>query len=283
MNDKYLLRDDAPIEPDTWKLLDATMVEAARSVLVARRVLPIEGPYGFGLKSIPLEDIEIEEEIHASSAIPLSHIATPFSISKRDLAAYEREHLPMNLNPLIDAAIRAAEHEDKVLLQGCPPPLPGLLCYEGIYESRLSAWDDLGTAANDAITGVTLLDKAGFHGPYAIVLSPARYDQLYRRHPIGAFSELEQMQTIATEGVFKAPVLESGGLIINTGRIYASIALGQDMTIAFIGPTTDMLEFAIVESLALVVRRPGAILSLTEERPRQTAAQERGRRPSTSP
>ncbi len=99
--------------------------------------------------------------------------------------------------------------------------------------------------------GVTTLDNAGFHGPYAVVLSPTRYNQLYRRHPIGAFSELEQVQTIATEGVFKAPVLESGGLIINTGRIYASIVLGQDMTIAFIGPTKDMLEFAIVESLAL--------------------------------
>jgi uncharacterized linocin/CFP29 family protein len=77
-------------------------------------------------------------------------------------------------------------------------------------------------------------------------------------------SELEQIQTIATEGVFKAPVLEKGGLILNAGRIYASIVLGQDMTIAFIGPTKETLEFAIVESLALIVRRPGAVCALTE-------------------
>ncbi len=118
MNDRYLLRDDAPIEPETWKVMDAAMVEAARGVLVGRRLLSVEGPYGFGLKSVPLEDIEIEEDVYASSSIPLSHIATSFSLSKRDLAAYERDGLPLNLNPLIDAAIRAAEHEDRILLQG---------------------------------------------------------------------------------------------------------------------------------------------------------------------
>ena len=59
-------------------------------------------------------------------------------------------------------------------------------------------------------------------------------------------------------------MLEKGGLIFNTGRIYASVVLGQDMSIAFIGPTKENLEFAIVESLALVVRRPGAICALTE-------------------
>jgi hypothetical protein len=36
------------------------------------------------------------------------------------------------------------------------------------------------------------------------------------------------------------------------------------MTIAFIGPTKENLEFAIVESVALLVRRPGAICALTE-------------------
>jgi uncharacterized linocin/CFP29 family protein len=263
MADKYMLRDDAPIEPDTWKAMDAAMVEAARGILVGRRLLHVEGPYGLGLKSVPLEDMQLEEEVYAGSSIPVPQIATSFSLGKRDLAAYERDGLPPNLNPLIDAAIRAAEHEDGILLKG-GPPLIGLLSYEGINSQALSAWDELGTAAGDIIKGVTALDNAGYHGPYAVALSPARYNQLYRRHPIGAFSELEQVQTIATEGILKAPVLEKGGLILNTGRLFASIVMGQDMTIAFIGPTKETLEFAIVESLALVVRRPGAICALTE-------------------
>jgi uncharacterized linocin/CFP29 family protein len=263
MADRYMLRDDAPIEPDTWKAMDAAMVEAARAILVGRRLLYVEGPYGSGLKSVPLEDLQLEEDVYASSAIPVPQVATSFLLGKRDLASHERDGLPLNLNPLLDAAIRAAEHEDNILLNG-GPGLYGLLNYEGINRQGLSSWEELGAAPADIIKAVIDLDNAGYHGPYALALSPSRYDTLYRRHPIGAFSELEQIQTIATEGVFKAPVLEKGGVIINTGRIYASIVLGQDMTIAFIGPTKENLEFAIVESLALVVRRPGAICALTE-------------------
>lgn len=263
MSEKYMARDDAPIESETWKAMDAAVVETARSILVGRRLLHVEGPYGFGLKSVPLEDLRLEEDIYASSSIPVAAVETSFMLGKRDLADYERDALPLNLNPLVDAAIRVAEHEDNIILNGVPR-LFGLLNYEGINKQPLSSWEELGAAPADIIKAVIDLDNSGYHGPYALALSPPRYDTLYRRHPIGAFSEMEQIQTIATEGVFKAPVLEKGGVIINTGRIYASIVLGQDMTIAFIGPTKESLEFAIVESLALIVRRPGAICALTE-------------------
>ena len=263
MSDKYMARDDAPIEPETWKAMDAAMVETARGILVGRKMLSVEGPYGFGLKSVPLEDMQLEEDVYASSSIPVAAIETSFVLGKRDLADYERDALPLNLNPLVDAAIRASTSEDRIILNGAPQ-LYGLLGHKGINKQALSSWEELGAAPADIIKAVIDLDNAGFHGPYALALSPARYDTLYRRHPIGAFSELEQIQTIATEGVFKAPVLDKGGVLINTGRIYASIVLGQDMTIAFIGPTKENLEFAIVESLALVVRRPGAVCALTE-------------------
>ncbi len=263
MEEKYLAREEAPISAETWKALDAALVETARGILVGRRILPIEGPYGFGLKSVPLEDIQLQEDVYASASVPLAAIEVGFTLGKRDLLSFERDELPLNLNALVDAAIRASTLEDHLVLNG-GPRLPGLLTYEGITTQALSSWDELGTAAGDIIKAVIDLDNAGYHGPYAVALSPPRYDALYRRHPIGAFSELEQIQTIATEGVFKAPVLEKGGLILNTGRVYASIVLGQDMAISFVGPTKENLEFAIVESLALLVQRPAAVCALTE-------------------
>ncbi len=38
MSNGYLTREDAPIGPETWKALDDTMIQAARSVLTGRRV-----------------------------------------------------------------------------------------------------------------------------------------------------------------------------------------------------------------------------------------------------
>ena len=75
---------------------------------------------------------------------------------------------------------------------------------------------------------------------------------------------MEHVKTMMTEGVFKAPILESGGVLLASGRQFASIVLGQDMTIGFIGPTGDGIEFSISESLAPIVRQPQAICVLKE-------------------
>jgi hypothetical protein len=38
--------------------------------------------------------------------------------------------------------------------------------------------------------------------------------------------------------------------------------MGQDMTISYIGPVGDSLDFQVIESLALLIRTPGAICVL---------------------
>lgn len=137
----------------------------------------------------------------------------------------------------------------------------GLLTVEGTQQQQLSAWEDVGTAVDDVVKAITALDNAGFHGPYILALAPARYNLLFRRYPQGNQSEMEHMRTMVTEGVVKAPALE-GGLLLASGRHYASIVLGQDMSIGFIGPAGGEIEFAISESLALHIRWPQAICVL---------------------
>nr|HID14514.1 hypothetical protein [Anaerolineae bacterium] len=53
---------------------------------------------------------------------------------------------------------------------------------------------------------MTILDGAGFHGPYCLALAPDRYNLLLRRYPQGTVSELEHVKTMVTDGVFKAPL-----------------------------------------------------------------------------
>jgi uncharacterized linocin/CFP29 family protein len=51
-------------------------------------------------------------------------------------------------------------------------------------------------------------------------------------------------------------------LLLASGRQFASIVLGQDMSVGFIGPVGEDLEFSISESLALLIREPKAICAL---------------------
>lgn len=263
MANKYLAREDAPFGPETWKVLDAAMMEAAKSQLVGRRLLHIEGPFGLGLKVVSLQDTEIEPGLIVSEVLPVLLIQKTFALGVRDLASYEREGIALDTSAVAKAAIECARAEDDLIFNG-KPPLPGLLTVEGSNELKLSPWDDVGTAAEDIIKAVTTLDSAGFHGPYCLALASARYNLLLRLYPRGPYTELEHVQTLVTDGVFKAPILESGGVLLASGRQFASIVLGQDMTIGFIGPVEGKLEFSISESLAPIIRQPRAICVLKE-------------------
>ncbi len=252
----YLSRDDAPIGADVWALLDETMVGAARSQLSVRRLLEIEGPYGFGLKSVPLDDREVGEGIFASPCLPLPWLTTSFWLGKRDLAGYAYAGVAPNLGKLAEAAIMAARKEDDILLNGAGGS-PGLMNLPGAGTGTLGKWDKLGGAANDLIAAVTALDSEGFHGPYLLGLSPRRYNLLFRRYEMGG-TELEHLSQMV-RSIVKLPGLKDGGVLIAEGRQYASIVIGQDLTLDFVGPRVDALEFSISESLALLVREPRAI------------------------
>jgi uncharacterized linocin/CFP29 family protein len=75
-------------------------------------------------------------------------------------------------------------------------------------------------------------------------------------------TEMEHIQTLVTGGLVKVPILKDGGVLLAVGRQYASIVLGQDMTVGFIGPDEEKLEFSVSESLALYLRVPASVCVL---------------------
>ncbi len=262
MEKTYLGREDAPLSTETWKLLDTAMIEAAQSQLSGRRLISIEGPFGFGLKAVPLSDCEIAEGIAASPFLPVNLVTSTFFLNKRDIAAIERDGLMLDLDPVACAAMACAAKEDEIIYSGIGDT-PGLLGVEGAGSLALTKWDKIGNAADQVISAVTRVDDAGFHGPYCLGLAPSRYNLLLRRYPQGDGTELDHIRTIIGGDVVKAPALKSGGVLLASGKQYCSIVLGQDMCAGFVGPVGNAYEFSISESLALFVRAPEAICVLT--------------------
>jgi uncharacterized linocin/CFP29 family protein len=261
MENRYLGREEAPVGADTWKLLDSTMIEAAKSQLAGRRIITIDGPFGFGLKVIPLSDCDLEEGISGGSFIPVNEIRSEFNLGKRDLASFEKDKLILDMGPVACAAIDCAAKEDQIIFNGMQGS-PGLLTAEGSSSQTLTKWDKIGTAADQIIESVTKLDDAGFHGPYCMALAPALYNLLLRRYPQGDGTELDHIRSIVSDGVVKAPVLKKGGVILASGRQFMTIVVGQDMTVGYNGPAGDSLDFYVIASLALLIRAPEAICVL---------------------
>lgn len=264
MANKYLAREDAPFGSDVWEALDSAMVEAAKGQLVGRRLLDLEGPYGLGMKSVPHKDEMTESGLIASQSLPLVLIYEKFDLGARDLANYERLGITLDRSAVAEAAIAAAKREEELIFEGNGElGVPGLLTVDGASDVALSAWDEVGAAVEDLIEAVTVLDGEDFHGPYTLALAPARFNKLFRRYERGNQTEMEHLRTLVTDGIYKAPALDDGGVLIATGRQYASIVMGQDMTVGFIGPEGDRVAFTVSESLVPRIRRPNAICVLT--------------------
>jgi uncharacterized linocin/CFP29 family protein len=261
MANKYLAREDAPFGESLWKLLDERMISTAKICLVGRKLLDLEGPYGLGLKSLPLGDERTEAGPIIGRSQPVPLLQERFTLWARDLAAYERDGVLLDTQSLEEAVLALAQAEDRLIFNGVAGQ-PGLTTASGVGEITLQSWEETGMAATDIIHAVTSLDQAGFHGPYAVALSPDRYNLLYRMYPRGQRSELQHIQTIAAGGVVKAPTIDSGGVVIAPERRSATLVVGQDMTVGFIGPDAEQVEFFVSESLALRLRHPASVCVL---------------------
>ncbi|ABV34472.1 MULTISPECIES: family 1 encapsulin nanocompartment shell protein [Pseudothermotoga] len=259
MANKYLMQEDAPFDPKLWQLFNETMTDIAKAQLVGRRILSVKGPFGLGLKQISITDVQIEPGVFSNKTLPLFYIHKTFNISKRDIASYEREGVTLDLKNLITAVRECATIEDRLIFEGINSH--GLVSAPGTISMELSDWKNVGQAASDVIEAVTKLDEAGFHGPYLLALSPDRYNLLFRRYESGNQTEYEHLSMII-KGIYKAPVLKNSGVLMSDSEAYASIILGQDLSIGFIGPAEERFEFSISESLALLINEPSSICVL---------------------
>lgn len=268
-SEKYLNRGDAPFGDRVWEEMDKAVVEAAKGQLTGRRLLHTISPDGLGLKTLPFRDTPVPGKtvegvtVTSSCMIPVAMIQSEFSLSARDVAAFEESGVPLDVNQVVKAALAVARQEDQLIFEGFQPlGTAGLLNTPGVRSTKLRPWSQPGDAVADIINAVTELDRAGFPGPYSLALTPASYNHLFQLYPHSELTELEHVRQIAADLVVKAPAIPGGGVLIDTSGPYASIVLGQDMATSFTGPGPARYEFAVIESLALWVQVPEAICVL---------------------
>jgi uncharacterized linocin/CFP29 family protein len=265
MSEKFLHRGDAPFGAGVWSAIDEAVLGAAKAQLSARRLLHVDGPYGLGLKSVPGPErpsgkaAEGGVAVSASGGVPVAQLQASFALPARDIAAFEASGLPIDLAAAIAAGTACARQEDELVFHGSRPlGVEGLLTAKGVQTVKLADWGEPGAAAENLIAAMTQVDDAGFHGPYTLALAPALYNRLFRRYAQGNQTEMEHVRAFVTDGIVKAPSVRAGGVLLASGRQYASIVVGQDMAVGFVGPGDGAYEFSVSETLALRLAVPEA-------------------------
>lgn len=269
MNNKYLHREDAQFGKALWDKLDETVVNVAKARLTGRRLLPVDGPYGPGLKAVGITDQNVagtlsgRVRVHIACLQPVPVIESSFMLSMRDIAAFESNGDILDLKAAAEAALHCADQEDAFVFGGGKEAgLEGLLNAKGAQKNKLTDWKDTGSAVKNVLEAVTKLDKAGFHGPYAMALPPPHFNLLLRRYPDGNQTELEHLRQIITEGIVKSSALASEAVLVTAVKEFAAIVVGQDLTTALVGQHGRDYEFVAFETAALRLSEPAAVCVL---------------------
>jgi uncharacterized linocin/CFP29 family protein len=269
---RYLPREDAPFSESTWGKIDEAVVGAAKSQLAGRRLLTTVGPLGFGVRSVDRMERSTEGEqafrgftatTSYAPVLPVPMLRSEFALSIRDVAAAEERGTPLDLANVALAAIALARLEDALVFRGNEEiGIPGLLNAPGVNTVGVGDWSELRQPVADLVAATRALDEAGFPGPYTAALSPPLYDELYRVYEHGPLTQLQHAQQVITGGLFKAPALAAGGVVLAVGAQFAHIILAQDMTAAFTGPAETDYAFVVVESLVPKIAVPEAVCVL---------------------
>ena len=261
---KYLNREQANLPEGIWGRIDEAAARAARDLLTARRFLELEGPYGIGLTAIEVGEDNFcrqsntdEAAAITSRAISMPMVRKDCQLSIRRVEAHQHMGQPLDLRPVEDAAEAVARREEEFIYYGQSDfGLEGLLTANGRTEVNAGDWSKVEQALNDVLNGVDVLDRSGYHGPYALVLSPPHFNQLFRRYEGTDMLQLEHLRRLCELGVYKAPIADAAVLL--DGHV-GKLVLGQDVQAGFSRNDGIYYHLFVSESIVLRLEEPEAV------------------------
>ncbi|VBB09423.1 encapsulating protein for peroxidase [Lucifera butyrica] len=275
----YLDRNAAPLTAEEWSRVDGAIVDTARQILVGRRIVEVLGPLGSGVYSMPYsvfsaknatgidmlgETDEYVVEASSRATINLPMLYKDFKIMWRDVEADRHLGLPLDVSTAAVAANFVAVQEDNLIFNGnADLGHQGLFTAQGRLTLKISDWSEPGTALNDVVKAVGALSEAGHYGPYAMVVSPVLFGRMVRVFGNTGMLELDQVKALITGGVFYSNVIRGEkAVVLATGSQNINLAVGQDLTTAYMGPVNMNHLFRVLETAALLIRRPNAICTV---------------------
>lgn len=275
----YLMREDAPLTAAEWARLDGVVTETARRALVARRFIPLAGPFGPGVQVLPDDEIDGAGvgAVDPAGDVPVDVVRTvrrtylplpitykDFRIHWRDIETGRQQGVPLDIGAAAIAAADCTRTEDDLIFNGrLDLGYHGLLTEPGRVRMPISDWSAPGGAFEDVVAATTRLVEGGFYGPYVLVVTPRLYAQLHRVLGTAGVLEIEQIQKLTRDGVYQTPLIpENTALVIATGAQNMDIAVSLDLVTAYNGSENLNHIFRVLEVVALRVRRPGAICHL---------------------
>jgi uncharacterized linocin/CFP29 family protein len=173
----------------------------------------------------------------------------------KQIAIAQQTPYGLDLGAVALAATKLAKAEDSLVIGG--------LASLDECTGELGDWDTLGGPFRAVADAIARLREAGFDPPYAAIMSPAMYARLASLFEYGR-RELDLVQSLLGAGIFQSTELAVAQqvLVLSPQPWNVDLVVGQDVMTAWLGNEGLDQRFRIFETLALRVKRPGAVCVL---------------------
>ncbi|HSJ72986.1 MAG TPA: family 1 encapsulin nanocompartment shell protein [Miltoncostaeaceae bacterium] len=278
----HLHRELAPIDEAAWGEIEDEARRSLRHFLTARKLVAFSGPHGWDHSALGLGRVApaaegpsdgVESRIRLVQ--PLAELRTPFTMARHEIDAVGRGAPDADMDPVVDAARRAALAEDRLVFRGF-----AAAGVRGIVETSphdpITINTDYHRYPTYVAIAVETLKRAGVAGPYAIALGPRCYTGVIETTEHGGYPVLEHLRLIVEGPVLWAPAVDGAVVLSLRGEDF-ELVVGQDLSIGYLDHDAERVRLYLEESITFRAASPEAAISLAyaEEEPRATR---RGRR-----
>jgi uncharacterized linocin/CFP29 family protein len=260
-----LKRHLAPIVPEAWAAID----DEARSILsyhlAGRKLVDFRGPFGWEYAAVntgelrPIKDTPEHVHMDLRHVQPLVELRAPIQLDIAELDTVARGASNPDLADVSRAAEKVAHTEDSVIFHGYAQA--GIV---GIIEASPHAAVSV-ARANDFprafLAATDLLRKAGVTGPYALVLGPRAYDELFSATQDG-YPISKQMQSQVVDGPLVRANALDGALVMSVRGGDYELTVGQDLSVGYSHHDQRTVHLFITESFTFRVLEPAAAVHL---------------------
>jgi uncharacterized linocin/CFP29 family protein len=261
----HLLRELAPVSDTAWEAVESEARRALREYLAARRLVDFSGPHGWQHAAVGLGRVEGLDaprdgvQAQLRRALPLVELRAPFELSRAELEAIDRGCQAPDLDPVITAARRLAQAEDKAVFHGYGPAgIRGIT--EASPHEAVAIGDDYEEYPRPVAKAVAKLRSWGVEGPYGIALGPRCYQGVMETTR-GGYPIIEHLKLILGGPVVWAPAVD-GAVVLSVRGGDFELVVGQDISVGYHSADAESVALYLEESLTFQVHGPEAAVAL---------------------
>lgn len=263
----HLFRQLAPITDAAWAEIETEASRSLKNFLAARHLVDFSGPHGWAASAVTLGTVEALGDAPAEGVQGAKRnvqtyveLRAPFTLQRAELDAIDRGHTSPDLDPVVDAARRIAEAEDKAVFHGyAGGDIVGIA--EASPHEPVMLGDEFGSYPTWAAMAVARLRDGGVEGPYGIALGPRCYAGILETTEDGGYPVLERLRLILDGPVVYAPAVNGAVVLSQRGDDF-ELYCGQDVSVGFTSADAETVSLYLEESLTFHVHAPEAAVAL---------------------